>query len=143
MSGIDGVGHARLRLEAEDERVHEVAARHLVHARVGKQRRGDGRRGVAVVLRRRVVVVVDVRADAVQQRRVQRIDPFDAPEDGCDRLAGVRPEGAQRDVHGRMRSPTDGAAHVVHDGPARLVAHVHGDVFQLIVNDVRRERFCL
>ena len=91
---------------------------------------------MTVVLWRGVVVVVDVRADAVQQRGVQRVDSFRAAEHARSRFAGVGTEGTQRDVHGRVRSSTDGTAHVVHDRAARLVANVGGDIFELVGNNV-------
>jgi len=75
---IHGVADSRLGFEAEDEGMHEIASADRIRAGVGEQRRRDGRRGMAVVTRRRVVVVVDVRGDAVQERRQQRINPLGA-----------------------------------------------------------------
>jgi hypothetical protein len=67
---------------------------------------------------------------------MQRVDPFDSSKHARVRLTRVGSEGAERDVHGRMRSPSDAQPMLVHDGPACLVAHVNRDVFQLIVNNV-------
>ena len=71
---IDRVAHARFGFEAENERQQEVAAGHVIRAGVCEQRRGHRRGRMDVVLRRGVVVVVHVRADAVHQRGVQRVE---------------------------------------------------------------------
>jgi hypothetical protein len=56
-----------------------------------------------------------VRADAVDERREQRIDAF-TPGDGlCRRRTGKLPERAKRDLDGRMRAATDRAAGDVDD----------------------------
>src|SRR5207247_10262755 len=86
----------------EDERVHEVASADAVRARV-REERGRHRRGrMTVISRRRVVVVVDVRADAVDERREPRIDAL-TPRDGLRiRRPGNLLERGKRYVDGRM-----------------------------------------
>ena len=121
---VDAVGDARRRLEAVDERLHEVAAAHRVDAGVGEERRGDRRRRVAVVLRRRVVVVVDVRADAVHQRRVQRVEPLVAAEHVGRGCARERPERADGGVHRLVARAAHRAAHEVDQRAARFAQHL-------------------
>ena len=74
---VDDVPDARGGLESQDECLDEVATAHAVGAGIGKERGAHRRARVAVVLGRRVVVVLDVRADAVHQRGVKRIEPLD------------------------------------------------------------------
>ncbi len=93
---IHRVGHTRLGLEAQHEGFHEVPAGHRVRAGVGEERRRHRRCGMGVVLRRRVVVVVDVRADAVHQRRVQRIEPLHPSQHAGRRRTRERRQRPQR-----------------------------------------------
>ncbi len=134
---VDGIRHARFGLEAQDEGQHEVAAAHRIGARVRHQRRCHGRGGMAVVFRRRVVVVVHVRADAVHERRVQRIEPVGSPKNAGGRRARIGPKRPNGDVHGGMEAPPDGAPDVVHDRPSRLMTHIVGNVLEAARRDVR------
>ena len=63
-----------------------------------------------VVFRRSVVEIVDMRADAVHQRRVQRIEAFGASQNACGGRAGVRAEGADGDIDGFIVAASEGAA---------------------------------
>ena len=78
--GINRVPDPRLGFKSQDERVHKIAATYLIRTGVGKQRRCYRRTWMNVILGRGVVVVVHVRADAVHQRSVQRINALGAPQ---------------------------------------------------------------
>ena len=134
MRRIHRVRDARFRLEPEDERVDEIASADPVRAGVGKERRRHGRRGMAVVARRRVVVVVDVRADAVDERREQRIDAL-TPRDGLRiRRTGKLLERAKRDVDGRMCAAANRTSNDVDDGTQRFMTHIGRNVVESLRN---------
>ena len=96
-----------------------------------------------VVLRRRVVVVIDVRADAVHQRGVERVQTLRSAENPRSRLAGKRPQRANGNVYGWMEAATDGAPHIVDEGSPCLVADIFGNLVELAGNDILGERFGL
>ena len=114
MRGINGVADARFGFESEDERVHEIAAADFVGAGISEERRGHRRTGVNIILRRGVVVIVDMGADAVHQRGVQRIDAFGASENACGR-AGRRTARTRtwRLFTAGVGAATERASHVV------------------------------
>ena len=134
--GVDDVAHSRRGFEAEDERLDEVAAAHAIGAGVGKERRAHRRARMAVVLRRRVVVVLDVRADAVHQRRMQRIEPLDPADDARGPLARERTQRANRGRDSGMRAATNRATDDVDDGSLGFVADVSRDVLPPVRDDV-------
>src|SRR5262245_2658961 len=77
---IHRVGDARLCLETENERLNEITAANRMDAGIRKECGGHWGAWMTVVLRRRVVVVVDMRADAVHQRRMKWIQAVAAAE---------------------------------------------------------------
>ena len=127
---VRGVAQPRRGLEAEHERVDEVAARDAVGARVGQQRGRDRRAGVDVVARQRVVEVLDVRRDAVQQRGVQRVRPLRPAEHGRVGRAEHRAERVDRDVDRRVWRATERAPDDVDQRAPSLVHHVGRDVIR-------------
>ena len=127
---VRGVAQPRRGLEAEHERVDEVAARDAVRARVGQQRGGDRRAGVDVVARQRVVEVLDVRRDAVQQRGVQRVRALRPAEHGRVGRAEHRAERVDRDVDRRVWRATERAPDDVDQRAPSLVHHVGRDVIR-------------
>jgi hypothetical protein len=108
--GIHGVADARFHLEPQDERVHEIAARHRVRARIGEQCRADGHARMNEILGQSVVVLVDVRADAVHQRRVQRVETLGAAEHAGRGVAGIGRHGSNRGIECRLDAAAERAA---------------------------------
>jgi len=92
-----------------------------------------------VVLRQRVVVLVHVRADAVQQRRVQRVEALGAAEHAGVSLSRERREGRDRNVQRRLDAAAERASQVVHERTRRLVLHVAWDRVERAVDDIGRE----
>ena len=137
---IDRVADSRFDLEAQDERVHEVAARHRVRAGVREQRGADRHARMDVVLRQRVVVLVHVRADAVQERGVQRVEALRAAEHARVALARERGERCDRDVERGLDAAAERAAEIVDDRALRFVLHVARDRVERAVDDIGRER---
>src|SRR6478609_399227 len=113
MRWINGVTHSSFCLETEKECVNKVATTDAMAARAGKDRRSHGRRRMDIVLRHRIVVFVDVRADAVDQRGIQRIHAFGSCENSCRRLAEIRRQRSKRRLNSRFATATYGTADVV------------------------------
>ena len=121
---IHGIADSRFHLEPEDESVHEVAAGDRVRARVRKQCRGYRDARMNVVLRQRVVVLVHVRADAVQERRVERIELLAPADHDGGSLARERRKRRDRDVDSGLDAAAERTAQVVQDCAFRLAPHV-------------------
>jgi hypothetical protein len=90
---------------------------------------------MAVVLGRRVVVVVDVRADAVHQRGEQRVEPLGASEHARRGRSGERTERAQRDVDRFVAGAAERAADVVDQRAQRFVVHVVRNGFEAALDE--------
>src|SRR5262245_57594282 len=85
---------------------------------------------MAVVPWRRVVVIVDVRTDAVDERGQKRIQAFAPSQRLRRRGPGKRPERPQRDVDGWMRAAANRTADDVDDGAERLVTNIGWHVLE-------------
>ena len=90
-----------------------------------------------VVLRRGVVIVEDVRTDAVHQCRMQRIEFFGSREDARGRLARIRAERTNRSIHGVVAAAANRTADVVQDRAPGFVAHIRGNAVRFSSKDVR------
>src|SRR5512142_1838540 len=93
-----------------------------------------------VVLRRRVVEIVDVRADPIHQRSVQRVHALAASQNAGGGLAGIWAQSLDGAIHGRIDAAAQRASNVIDDRPAGFVAHVLGDAFNPACHDIRCER---
>src|ERR1044072_5323559 len=94
-----------------------------------------------VVLRQRVVVLVQVRATAVQERRMQRGEALGAAEHACGGIAREWRERLYRVAHRRLDCTTERAAEIVEDRALRLVPNVARGRLVSAVRDVLGERF--
>ena len=140
--GVHRVSHAGFGLEPEDEREQEVTACHGLGAGIREQRRGHRRGRVDVILGRGVVVIVYVRADAVEQRGVQRVQPLRAAQHVGNLRAGERGHGPERDFHRGLARAAYRAADVVEQRAMRLVPHVLRDALEPAGDDVRGKFDC-
>src|SRR6188472_1397317 len=93
-----------------------------------------------VVLRQSVVVFVDVGADAVQERRMQRVEALAAAEHACVALARERAQRSDRDVERGLDAPAERAAEIIDDRALRLDAHVAWNAIEGAADDIRRQR---
>ena len=115
--GIDRIADPRFSLEPQDEGVYEISASYLVGAGISEQRGRHGRTRVNVVLRRGVVVIVDVRADSVHQRSVQRIGALGTAQNIRDGRTEKWGERAHCNVYCSVGTAAECAAGVIHDRP--------------------------
>src|SRR6516164_750873 len=86
--GRHRIAYAGSYLEPKHESLQEIAPSNRRSAGIGTECRGDSARGVDVVFRQRVVEVVDMRADAVDERGMQRIKFLRAADQAGSRRAG-------------------------------------------------------
>src|SRR6185312_7458148 len=93
-----------------------------------------------VILRGRVVEIVDVRADSVHQRRVQRVHPLAASQNVRGGLAGIRSQSLDGTIYRRIDAAAQRASDVIYDGPASLVTNVLRDALDPVGDYVRGER---
>ncbi len=77
-----------------------------------------------IVARRGVVVVEDMRADPVQQRRVQRIEPLAATEHARGALPGIWVQHLERDLNRVFAASADRTSDVIQDRAASLMLDV-------------------
>ena len=70
--------------------MNEIAPADTHRTRMSKNCRSDGRRRVDIVLGHRVIVFVDMRADSIDQRRMQRIHSFRPGQDAGRGLPEIR-----------------------------------------------------
>ena len=89
-----------------------------------------------VILRQRVVIIVHVRADAVQQRDEQRIEALPAAEYARRCCPGVGAQRRDGHNHRRVLRPAQRAADNVDNRSLRLVAHVLWDAIETAVANV-------
>jgi hypothetical protein len=82
---------------------------------------------------------VHVRADAVQERGVERVEALGAAEHAGAALARKRRERSNRDVERGLDAAAERAAQVVHERACRLAPHVVRDRVERAVDDVGRE----
>src|SRR4029450_7943570 len=98
---------------------------------------------MTVVFRRPVVVVVNMRADAVHQRRMKWIQTLTAAEHaGCCRPR-VRTQRLNRQINCRVETAANRAADVIDEGAPGFVPDVRGNVFEATIADVGREDLSL
>ena len=127
MGRVNGVADPRLHFETKDERVQEIAARNVVGARVSEQRGRHRYARMDVVLGRRVVVLVDVRADTVEKRRMQRIEGFAPAEHACSGFARERCERLDGDIERGFDAAAHGATEVIQYGALRFPPDIFGN----------------
>ena len=112
--GIDSVADPAFDLDAKDEGVQELSARHRQALRQRQERRGNGTCRMDDGLQMRVVEIEDVARNAVEERGIEDVDPFGAAQNAALR----RPENglhrSQRAVDRLVTAAADGAARPVH-----------------------------
>ena len=81
-----------------------------------------------------------MRADAIDQSRVQRIEALGPRKHVRVRLSRVRLERSHDGVDCRMTASPEGATHVIEERPPRFVAHVVGDALHSICDNERCKR---
>src|ERR1700732_820343 len=96
---INSIADARRNFEAEYERMQEILARNPVSAGIGEERRGDGRAGMNIVLWEGVIIVVDVGAEAVENRSQKWIESFVSAQNARVRGAAIGSKRRDCDVH--------------------------------------------
>ena len=130
MRGVDGVADAAFHLHAQHQGVQEVAPGDgpILRERQDRRSHRTGRMDDGPEVR--VVVIEDVRGDAVHQGRVQNVHALLAAEDGGLRRAGKRRERADGDVHGFVPRPSHRAADPVQQSPRCFLIDRVGNVFR-------------
>ena len=94
-----------------------------------------------IVLRCRVVIIVDVRADTVHQRRMQGIQPLGTSQHSRGWLTGKWPQRTDGNVEGRMKAATNGAPEIVDESSSRFVLDIAGNLAKPAGDHVLGKRF--
>ena len=112
-----------------------MKSRPLTRIRTGmsKDCRSDGRRRVDIVLGHRVIVFEDMRADAIDQRRMQRIHSFRPGQKAGRGLPEIRLESLERSLDCRLLASSNRTADVIEQSAARLMPHIFGNILQATV----------
>ena len=138
MLRINGVADPAFHVDTRDQRIHEITARDRPML-AESQDRGDDRAGrMNDVSRMGIVVVQNMRADAVDQSGVQDIEPLLSSEDA--RLCGPRKrcERRHRNVDGFMMRTANRASNPVEQGARRFLANGWRQICKLRGDDVSR-----
>src|SRR5581483_5810418 len=141
MRRIHRVADAALDLDAEDKRMQKFRA---ADWRTFGERQDRGRDRAARMddgLEMSIVEVEYVRADAVDQRGVQYIQPLAPPEHARLRSTGKFRERRQRTLDGFVPATADGAADPIQKRSQRLAPCGVGNVGPTRIDDVLREFF--
>ena len=133
------VADPALDLDAQHERVHEVFAADRTVLGEGQDCRAHRAGRMDHRLQVGVVEVEHVRADAVEQRGMQDVEPLAAAEHRGLGCACHRRERGQRDVHALMVRAADCTAEPVDEGARRMVAGGGRDRFETRLDDVAGE----
>ena len=139
MVGVHGVADAAFHLHPEDQRMEEVAAGDGPVLGQGQQRCGHRPGGMDDGPQVGVVEVEHVGAQAVEQRRMQRIDPFRAAQHRRPGFSHEGSQGLQRDVHRFVARAAHRAAHPVEQRARGFAAHGVGDGAKLRLTDPLRQ----
>src|SRR5215218_9203990 len=143
MRWVGRVADPRDDLEAKNEGVQEIAPAHSVDARISEERRGYRRGGVDVVFGQRVVIVVDVRRQAVEQRCEERIKSLRPANHGRCRQARVGTERRDRNLNSFMVCAPQRTPHDVDERALALVPNLRGDRLQPAAQYVIHESGCV